>query len=1309
MKKNILAAAAAMLLPLMAQAGEITAGSVPRSINYQGRLERDNAPITGTIHLRFRIYNSPTASGAGPDHCSEINQPCLWKTPAPGEVTVEATQGVFSANLVFTAEELQYVFSGTQQKYLEVQVESDVLSPREPINSVVYALVAKKLEDGSSVSVSSFTANYQVLLATAASSRVGIGTNSPEDKLHVAGGIKITGAGNGITFPNGTVLSAAGVYSAVGSLTSDDFATIRVDNANTGAIGDVIFNTPIRELARIKNSGDTGIGTDAPMGKLDVNGSLYVGNEGIYDRTDGELNVKQDLWVEGGRVKGNGSNYLSLGETADTIVAATANTDRLWLDSSGNLGVGAGAPAGERVYAAGNIRSNTGVRGSSVSVGGYSGWVTSYNEVRSMDGTHLLLQQNNPYYVGVGTQTPKEKLHINGTVLADFGVKAATGVFTSDVVMNGNLTANGNNKQVFLTSTTVYGDLSVYGRISLPNTGFPAYLTSTQTFTGLNIFQNRVMVSSDILTVDRIGAGVTDFDFPGTKYLQVGDAEFVGDNAMAYLVGGQGADAKLNFYRAGVESARIETQGGRNLAVVVQGQTKTLTDANYHRIQNSVLWVSTGYASTPAISASSVMGNVGMGTTVLDPNWRLTVEGNLRISTTSSPGQSYGIIVADGTEMHTAKVIGSANSVSSNGNAVIQADAGMSGVGDVLLRAGSVDGLILNSGGNVGIGTVNPVSKLNVRGGDLVLGTPVNPYAVNNQEDLIVGGHIVFDGALIQRSASAVELSNLVVSNSVFLSTATGAKTAIGSAAVSPTSRLYVAGGDIDVDSGYGIRVNETAPVRQYLRGDGTHYVPSLIVAQDIPAAIARTTTTLTGTLPLAVDGGASGDISANRTLSIGGLSTLGTGNYAVGVNAAGTGWEYKQLIPTAEETTIAHSAGGITIGIDGPLKVANGGSGLAALTQGDILYYGAAAATTMSVLPKNTTSSRYISNSGANNNPAWAQVDLTDGVTGVLPLANGGTGGLLTTQYGGTGTNLSAKTVGAIPYFSALGVINALNAGAANQVLQANGAAAPSWITATNSATADTIVRRDVNGDFSGNTITAVNFVGNVGGRARSIYDVVGLNDYIRVRGDDTGNNNGYLEIATADDGTEPVYVRQYTGEFLAIARTATLLDASGNSSFPGTVSVGGLTCTNCINLAGGAEVTGTLPVANGGTGKTSLNGAFVNGADLTATGALQYLRRNSTNSGYEFAAIAAGELPAHNHSTADLNAGTLGVNRGGTGRATLTNGSVLVGNDAAAVTLVAGQTANYTVVVDTFPYTCSQMQFTNGILVNVVGAVCP
>lgn len=54
-------------------------------------------------------------------------------------------------------------------------------------------------------------------------------------------------------------------------------------------------------------------------------------------------------------------------------------------------------------------------------------------------------------------------------------------------------------------------------------------------------------------------------------------------------------------------------------------------------------------------------------------------------------------------------------------------------------------------------------------------------------------------------------------------------------------------------------------------------------------------------------------------------------------------------------------------------------------VVQGDLLY--GSAADTLSALAKNTSATRYLSNTGTNNNPAWAQVDVSNGVTGGIPV----------------------------------------------------------------------------------------------------------------------------------------------------------------------------------------------------------------------------------------------------------------------------------------------------------------------------------
>lgn len=112
-----------------------------------------------------------------------------------------------------------------------------------------------------------------------------------------------------------------------------------------------------------------------------------------------------------------------------------------------------------------------------------------------------------------------------------------------------------------------------------------------------------------------------------------------------------------------------------------------------------------------------------------------------------------------------------------------------------------------------------------------------------------------------------------------------------------------------------------------------------------------------------------------------------------------------------------------------------------------------------------------------------------------------------------------------------------------------------------------------------SGDTMTGtLSFANNTGG----VMGTMGDDDYYRIVGRTNGYDNGYLEIATADGGTEPIHVRQYAGVFTNLVRTATLLDENGNTSFPGTVYSQGFMKTNSDNsmlLLGGG---GHKPIAD-------------------------------------------------------------------------------------------------------------------------------
>lgn len=94
------------------------------------------------------------------------------------------------------------------------------------------------------------------------------------------------------------------------------------------------------------------------------------------------------------------------------------------------------------------------------------------------------------------------------------------------------------------------------------------------------------------------------------------------------------------------------------------------------------------------------------------------------------------------------------------------------------------------------------------------------------------------------------------------------------------------------------------------------------------------------------------------------------------------------------------------------------------------------------------------------------------------------------------------------------------------------------------------------IDASTSGNAATATKVAATApnGGTADLVSGSMAGNDHFRIRVGGSADA-GWTEIATADNGSEPIYVRQYGGVFDSVVRTAALLDDNGNTVFPGYV----------------------------------------------------------------------------------------------------------------------------------------------------------
>lgn len=89
---------------------------------------------------------------------------------------------------------------------------------------------------------------------------------------------------------------------------------------------------------------------------------------------------------------------------------------------------------------------------------------------------------------------------------------------------------------------------------------------------------------------------------------------------------------------------------------------------------------------------------------------------------------------------------------------------------------------------------------------------------------------------------------------------------------------------------------------------------------------------------------------------------------------------------------------------------------------------------------------------------------------------------------------------------------------------------------------------------------------------QANLVEATIADNDFFRIRVGGDATNSGWVELATADDGNEPIYVRQYGNAFTGSpARSAALLDSNGNTTFPQSVYSVNQYCSGIVSGTNG------------------------------------------------------------------------------------------------------------------------------------------
>lgn len=257
-------------LPLAAQTAQDTA------FTYQGELRQNNQPVTASVDMTFTLYDAATSGNV-------IGMP-IALTAANAD-PVQVVDGLFMVNLDFGA--ASFINTTGDARWLEVQIGTNILSPRTKLENSPYAL----------------TSDFAYSVAAGSIGMTQINANQ----------VQLRGI---------TTSCASGFVTAI-----DSSGNVSCGVGNSGTITGV---TAGNGLLGGGTSGTVAISADFTKLQSYINGTCPAGSYATGISTDSILICVRGSWNLGGNAytvpgTGSGQNYLGTSDNQPLVFAVNGS------------------------------------------------------------------------------------------------------------------------------------------------------------------------------------------------------------------------------------------------------------------------------------------------------------------------------------------------------------------------------------------------------------------------------------------------------------------------------------------------------------------------------------------------------------------------------------------------------------------------------------------------------------------------------------------------------------------------------------------------------------------------------------------------------------------------------------------------------------------------------------------------------------------------------------------------------------------------------------------------------------------------